>query len=705
MRGKQANSFCEWVVGANYTRRKKSTRRTVASLTVETDDETDTDTISLSIPRGKGRVKTSRTKQEKQVRFSEAAESSEDAKEADTSATSAEPSEAEVSENETTDAAEAETTDEDIDSDCPCGKCVSGRERLKKKQEAESDADTHTKHKDKKDKKAAAKDKSKSKAKDKNSKKKNKAKEKEPESEAEAESGSETAVDSDASEAEEKENTKPKNKKQKGKGGNKKQAEASGEETEAVDDTEEEKPKKGKKKDKNQNDEPKGNQKKKNKGGDAKNKSDEKPQEQEVTESAPSTKKKKKEKKAKAFVQPPPRRPDLLMPVSAHVVQVEHSIESAEDPRPNAFYDVEHGVMRVYHGSAYGNPYGVLYPKRWGQNMPLGTPHPSQNPWFYGFHPSHAPVPPPQVIPATQSADGPRPKNPWYQGEGVVQVINPVTPMPKDSRAIYNESPSLRAAAKKDSNNVVPFAPPGSRAGSNGGRSIQGAPEAKQDETSGNVAEANEQAKVPWSPSHSQQLENDLQQIRAGSKKNSLAGSQKGSKAGSQKNDNGEPTGGEINWNNNDAGVWGADDTGNSWQNNDNTEKVDVPATNVDTNDQPIDHQKEDDWGANNGQNNDNEVKNSPSNKPPSSGGNVMGRGDHPPKEDTPRSRHSNQSMPGTWPQTGSNVFGGSAQGETATNNNNTSNTQDWQDLSAAMNTGGYFDTKEGQAELANTKW
>lgn len=81
MRGKQANSFCEWVVGANYTRRKKSTRRTVASLTVETDDETDTDTISISIPRGKGRVKTSRTKQEKQVRFSEAAESSEDAKE------------------------------------------------------------------------------------------------------------------------------------------------------------------------------------------------------------------------------------------------------------------------------------------------------------------------------------------------------------------------------------------------------------------------------------------------------------------------------------------------------------------------------------------------------------------------------------------------------------------------------------------------
>jgi hypothetical protein len=75
MRHKHANSFCEWVVGANYTRRKKattSTQRTVASLSWLTDDETDTDTIALSIPRRSG--KHACEKNEKQVRFAPTAD-------------------------------------------------------------------------------------------------------------------------------------------------------------------------------------------------------------------------------------------------------------------------------------------------------------------------------------------------------------------------------------------------------------------------------------------------------------------------------------------------------------------------------------------------------------------------------------------------------------------------------------------------------
>ena len=55
--------------------------------------------------------------------------------------------------------------------------------------------------------------------------------------------------------------------------------------------------------------------------------------------------------------------PDYIMGPQAHVLHVEHAMESPHDPRPNAFYDNDNGVMRVYHGPAYGNPVGVLYPK------------------------------------------------------------------------------------------------------------------------------------------------------------------------------------------------------------------------------------------------------------------------------------------------------------------------------------------------------
>lgn len=91
-----------------------------------------------------------------------------------------------------------------------------------------------------------------------------------------------------------------------------------------------------------------------------------------------------------ATISPGMRRPNLIMPVSAQVLQVEHAIEGVEDPRPNAFHDGEHGVVRVYHGPAYGNPYGVLYPRRNCSDvkqgsLPLGTPHPLSNPYFHGF--------------------------------------------------------------------------------------------------------------------------------------------------------------------------------------------------------------------------------------------------------------------------------------------------------------------------------
>ncbi|KAM0581574.1 hypothetical protein ACHAP6_000127 [Verticillium nonalfalfae] len=88
------------------------------------------------------------------------------------------------------------------------------------------------------------------------------------------------------------------------------------------------------------------------------------------------------------FPQPHPRLPNLIMPIRAEVLQVEHTIEGAEDPRPNAYHSGEHGIVRVYHGPAYGNPHGMLYPRRdlTRANLPAGMPHPASNPWQQGFH-------------------------------------------------------------------------------------------------------------------------------------------------------------------------------------------------------------------------------------------------------------------------------------------------------------------------------
>lgn len=355
------------------------------------------------------------------------------------------------------------------------------------------------------------------------------------------------------------------------KGGKKKQVEPDEDETKQAEDTaSDEAPQtKGKNKGKQQGTPTTGNMGNKGNGSNKKTKTQ---VEQPKKGGEDPTISKDEETKFRAVSQPPPRRPDLLMPVNAQVLQVEHSVESADDPRPNAFYDSEHGIMRVYHGGAYGNPYGALYPKRWAQNIPLGVPHPSQNPWLYGLAPSHAPVPPPQgYVPPI--AQGPGPGNPWFQGHFTTQVPGPVTPKPKDNRGVYNESPSLRAAAKRDSNNnnnnnVGPFAPrdsqvgttkPRSNADNNGGWGVQGA--------HNSIGAANN----GWSPQDSQKLQESLQKL----------GSRNGSNAGSKKNDDGwganDGWGNMGNIDNNNTGVdSGGDNIGqannNTWSGGDNNQ-------------------------------------------------------------------------------------------------------------------------------------
>lgn len=122
-----------------------------------------------------------------------------------------------------------------------------------------------------------------------------------------------------------------------------------------------------------------------------------------------------------ALPYPHPRRPNLIEPIRAEVVQTERVVETPEDPAPNAFYDQEHNIVRVYYGPVYGNHHGnALYPSRTvnTQPLPMGIPHPTQNPYYYGFNnqqqPQQQPPPPPQGygythVPITQGV----PPGPW----------------------------------------------------------------------------------------------------------------------------------------------------------------------------------------------------------------------------------------------------------------------------------------------------
>jgi hypothetical protein len=118
------------------------------------------------------------------------------------------------------------------------------------------------------------------------------------------------------------------------------------------------------------------------------------------------------------------RAPNLVLPIRAELFQVEHAIEAPEDPVPNAFVDTNQGVVRVYHGPRYGNPWATLYPKRGadGQPSPIGRQHPLQQPWYGGgenqgeppAQQGHPPLPPPAPL-AAQPPPGMPP--PWVGGQ------------------------------------------------------------------------------------------------------------------------------------------------------------------------------------------------------------------------------------------------------------------------------------------------
>ncbi|KAK6698793.1 hypothetical protein SNK05_011617 [Fusarium graminearum] len=161
------------------------------------------------------------------------------------------------------------------------------------------------------------------------------------------------------------------------------------------------------------------------------------------------------------------RRPQLIEPIRAQVVQTERVIETPEDPAPNAYYDSEHNIMRVYHGPVYGNHQSnALYPERNGSHrpLPMGMPHPMQNPYYYGFnnpkeypnyshmspyHQHYAGVPPPEAyphVPITQTMPPP----PWYGMAG------PPGPFPAPVNYQEKTAPASSKDKASQNNNVGP---------------------------------------------------------------------------------------------------------------------------------------------------------------------------------------------------------------------------------------------------------
>ncbi|PFH60907.1 hypothetical protein XA68_10105 [Ophiocordyceps unilateralis] len=353
---KYPSSFCEWVIGKNIdeiaasqAKKQPVPKRDIVRVEVTTDDETEADSLTVTYPRSARSAPVNKADQDvviKKVRFQQVPSKSALKKTTIVSVKSdSEPSDStSKSEEASTDAGskphkskkkkKCAVVDPDPHPTCQCNSCVRGRDSLKNK--AETD---------------------------------------------EAQS---SASDSDASSAEAVV-SKPSPEK---KGGNRRvETDADYEASSEPSTNSEDQADQASKPDKVS---------KKQKSRERRVDKSEAPQKSEGSHKASAAKGKGKQSRGRpikdypeAFPGPHPRRPHLIEPIRAEVVQTERVVESAEDPPPNAFYDPTHGVLRVYHGPVYGGQFGhALYPRRGasGRPLPMGTPHPLQNPYLHGFN-------------------------------------------------------------------------------------------------------------------------------------------------------------------------------------------------------------------------------------------------------------------------------------------------------------------------------
>ncbi|KND92175.1 hypothetical protein TOPH_03095 [Tolypocladium ophioglossoides CBS 100239] len=397
--GKYPSTFCEWVVGQSIENalgmrpRKLHKQRGIVKVEVTTDDETEEDSLKVTYPRSGHSASSPKATGSivKKVRFVDTPKKSAMKK----AAAASSESEGEASESAPSSKSDKETTEAES-SDAPSRKSSKSKKSKKSSASSDSEADSEPHPTCKCARCARSRGKSKKRAK------------------ADEESDSEAPASEADSTPKAKNQDSGKSKKKGGKKGNEKkdESEADDEASESAKATEDEaetiSKKKGAEKNKQESNKQKGkdkqqskgdaNQKGGNKQGKANKEETTEPQKEPVNTSekaADGTKKKSKyrtgNKKGdypEAFLAPHPRRPNLIEPIRAEVVQTERVVESPEDPPPNAYYDPEHGVLRVYHGPVYGSSQGhALYPRRdaSGRPLPVGMPHPTQNPYYYGF--------------------------------------------------------------------------------------------------------------------------------------------------------------------------------------------------------------------------------------------------------------------------------------------------------------------------------
>ncbi|KAK0386317.1 hypothetical protein NLU13_6154 [Sarocladium strictum] len=455
------SNFCEWVVGTTIptilgpekkSKKQKSTTRDVIKVQVTTDDESGEDTLKISYPRTRGRRKKAASKdgtKPKKVRFEEVpqksalkkitkaytiSESSEENanasdSSADASSDSSGPTMVLIPEEnirvhavqvtEDPKVEESSGDESEVDDDpsptCKCKRCIRGRQKLARRkrkaasceklpsEESEDTSNTETDDSDEPEKAKENEKTSEKKAdekKDKDSpKRKGKKKRQKPQP---------VTVESEDSESEFKDDAN--NESTTSEDGGKNTSKKKHNKTKQAE-QEDQQQKSDKSEERVQHQDCQGDAEKEEKN---KKKSHSKGKRAESSDA-----KQKKDKHTKSYPEampgPNPRRPNLIEPIRAEVIQTERVIESQEDPPPNAYYDHANNVLRVYHGPVYGGHHNKgLYPLRDPKNLPLplGTAHPTQNPYFHGFG-NGPPQPQPQPQPPTQDS---KPGAQWTGG-------------------------------------------------------------------------------------------------------------------------------------------------------------------------------------------------------------------------------------------------------------------------------------------------
>ncbi|KAL6903065.1 hypothetical protein GGI43DRAFT_433170 [Trichoderma evansii] len=98
------------------------------------------------------------------------------------------------------------------------------------------------------------------------------------------------------------------------------------------------------------------------------------------------------------------RPPNLIAPIRAEMMHTERVVETQDDPLPNAYYDALHNVVRVYHGSVYGQNGRHMFANREGTSGQPHHPdmsHQMQNPYYSSYN-NVMPLGPPPLPPQQQ---------------------------------------------------------------------------------------------------------------------------------------------------------------------------------------------------------------------------------------------------------------------------------------------------------------